>query len=994
MVTAFDQAYQQLNKNQKIAVDTLDGPVMVLAGPGTGKTQVLTLRIANILKKTDTQPNSILALTFTEAAAREMRERLVNLIGTAGYFVRIHTFHGFCQSVITENPDLFPGFQDQSLLTDLDRVRLLEQLITQNDIEVMRPLNSPFYYLNAIQSSIRDLKREGVSVKDFQKITKDFSDEFESQKDSLSKTVLATKEREAKRFSELSLIYKKYQEELLKENRLDFEDLINIVTDRLKKDDILRLSYQEKLTYFLVDEYQDTNSAQNKLVFSLTDFWGPKANLFVVGDPNQSIYRFQGASTENLQEFIHRFPKATLINLIDNYRSIQNILDSAHHLINHNPPFPLLPSFNLKSNSSSSKDLIALLIAPDGLTEDQGIVSELKKRHQQNIAWSDMAILGRNNRELLDLSQVLLKEGIPIRIEGGENILDNPLINQFLVLLRTVNNGVGESDDLNLFTLLHYFFWGLNSSDILKCSRLASDSRKTLYSYLAENKDKFPDIAKVIERVAHFQSLEANNTFPEFFEKVFQESGLSEYLLAQTNPGILLSYFQDLFHFSQSLAKENKSYHLSDFISDLDTLVRQSIKLPSSEPILQTDAVTLTTTHKSKGLEWDTVFVYHFVDRTWGNKIDRSLLRLPADVLEFSAVDTDPNAEDRRLFYVAITRAKNNLFIAYANQYQSESGLKQTLPSLFLSELPQDLVSKIVLKPTESEYQSLQVRFISPVPTLKDDEKEYLHELLVDFKLSVTALNTYLDCGYKFKLNNLYRLPRAKDAHLSFGTAVHGALEKFHRTLREQKSIPPKDHLIQFFTESLDREIFTPDEKMRRRKHGEIILSSYYDFYLDDFSPAIATEMALGRGSSVCLLEDIQLTGNIDRVDLIDSKTKEVKVVDYKTGKPQTRNEIEGKTKNSTQHYKRQLTFYRLLGDLANNFPYVVKEAELDFIEPEQGGKFRKEKFEITKDEVEELKGLIKQTMQKIRALQFDRTTDKTLCQSCEFLSHCWPDGV
>jgi len=993
MNTNFQKAYEKLNKNQKIAVDTLDGPVMVLAGPGTGKTQVLTLRIANILHKTDTQPNSILALTFTEAAAREMRERLVNLIGTPGYFVRIHTFHGFCQSVITENPDLFPGFQDQSLLTDLDRVRLLEKLITEFDIEVMRPLNASFYYLNAIQSSIRDLKREGISVTDFQKIAKNFTDEFDSQKDSLNKTVLATKERESKKYQELTLIYKEYQAELLKENRLDFEDLINIVTEKLNKDEILRLSYQEKLAYFLVDEYQDTNSAQNKLIFTLSKFWGDRANLFVVGDGNQSIYRFQGASTENLQEFIHRFKKATLINLVDNYRSIQSILDSAHHLIKHNPAFPLLPSFNLKSNSPDKNSSIKIINAPDGITENQSIIQELNKKHKNGVSWKEMAILGRNNRELLDLSSELLKEKIPVRIEGGENILDNPLINHFLTLLRTINNGTGESDDLNLFILLHYFFWKLNSSQILKVSRLASDSHKTLYSYLIENQKDIPDLAKVVEKISYFQTLDANHTFPEFFEKVFQDSGLSEYLLSQNNPGILLSYFQDLFHFCQTLAKENANYRLSNFIKDLDTLIRQSIKLPSSEPILQTDAVTLTTAHKSKGLEWDTVFIYRFTDRTWGNKIDRSLLRLPAEVLEFASVDTDPNAEDRRLFYVALTRAKKNLIITHANQYQSESGVRQALPSLFLSELPEDLVNKIILEPTQEEYQKSQALSLSPVPTIKDDEKEYLKELLTDFKLSVTALNTYLDCGYKFKLNNLYRLPRAKDAHLSFGTAVHGALEKFHRTLRDQKQTPTKGHLLQFFSESLNKEIFTPVERNRRKKHGDLILSSYYDYYLDQFTPAIATEMVMGRGSSICLLEDIQLTGNIDRLDLIDANTKEVKVVDYKTGKAQTRNEIEGKTKNASMHYKRQLVFYRLLGDLSNNFPYKVKEAELDFIEPDNG-KFRREKFEITLEEVKELKDLIKETMEKIRALKFNRTTDISLCQSCEFLSHCWPNGV
>jgi DNA helicase-2/ATP-dependent DNA helicase PcrA len=419
------------------------------------------------------------------------------------------------------------------------------------------------------------------------------------------------------------------------------------------------------------------------------------------------------------------------------------------------------------------------------------------------------------------------------------------------------------------------------------------------------------------------------------------------------------------------------------------------LKITAKDLDIKTQAVTLSTAHKAKGKEWSYVFIYQAINGKWGNNRLRQLIKLPQAILKNTDISKkEKNEDERRLFYVCLTRAKKKVFISFADRYTTGTHIKEAIPSMFISEISSKYIKTITpkdLKPT----QVLQ-KLLQPLPPAKTtlSEKAFLQTILEHFKLSPTALNTYLTCPYKFKLNNLIRVPRAKEPYLSFGTAVHKALEMFHRQFIYDDKHPSKQFLLNQFTQALTREVLTPDEHKTRLKQGKTILLAYYDFYQDDFQKPLFTEKFFGYGWSKVFLGDISLAGKVDRIDWLDQSDKTVRVIDYKTGKPKTRNQILGKTKDSEGDYYRQLVFYKLLAQLDQNFRPQVIETEIDFVQPQNTGRFKKERFKISPDDLKSLRRTIKKTMKEIRSLNFSRTTDYRHCSRCEYLRHCWPDGL
>jgi DNA helicase-2/ATP-dependent DNA helicase PcrA len=281
-----------------------------------------------------------------------------------------------------------------------------------------------------------------------------------------------------------------------------------------------------------------------------------------------------------------------------------------------------------------------------------------------------------------------------------------------------------------------------------------------------------------------------------------------------------------------------------------------------------------------------------------------------------------------------------------------------------------------------------------PTPVLSTGEKDYLAEIIKDFKLSPTSLNSYLNCAYKFKLDNLYKIPRTKAAPMCFGTAVHFALENLYLDLKNTGKVEDKERFINDFKAALHREVISAADLKNYLEKGQRVLSAYYDYYEKEFAPALFTEKNFGKSlTSQIIFDDIPLTGKADRIDLTNKEDKYVRFVDYKTGRSKSRNDIEGLNKNSDGAYKRQLIFYQLLADLDRSFEYKVKETVLDFIEADKGI-FHREKFVITPEEVESLKATIRETMAAIRSLKFDRTTEYKHCTRCDFRTHCWPEGI
>lgn len=1008
----FEAAYKNLNDEQKKAVDTIDGPVMLVAGPGTGKTQTLALRIANILQKTDTPASSILALTYTESGARAMKARLTSMIGGEAYYANISTFHAFCIEVIKDNPGIFTLNPSVEPLSELEKLKLIYNLIDTCEIALLRPIGAPRLYVKDIIGAISDLKREGVDSEEFAKLL-EVEEQFLNSDDAteLKKSEITSRQRNLAKNKELNLLYRKYQQTLKDSDSFDFEDMISSVVDAFKTNEDLLFSCQEKYLYILVDEYQDTNSSQNELMLLLSKYWGNKANIFVTGDPDQSIMRFQGASIENQLSFIKVYPEATVITLKQNYRSSQTILDAADSLINHN---------NLRIGDVVS-GIDSHLISQSGEGEKIGIAElsgstaetifialDIKSKIESGVRPKDIAIIYHTNKEAAVISDTLTKYGLDYTVQGGANVLSDPTVRNFLKILRVIFEMRNSQEDEDLFTILHYSIFGIDALDVLKISRLAGDSRLNLFEVLAKpdllgtltlsSRDKVDNAFKNLQI---WQSTDANKTFIEFFEEVLNKSGYLDWVLDEGEiykDQVLgahhrVARLNTLFDEVKRMNRADHDLDLKGFIENLKIMEDNHLRLEESNYGVSRDAITLTTAHKSKGLEWEHVYLYKAIDKNWGNNKKKDLIKLPDNVLKNVILsDKEKNEDERRLFYVAMTRAKTSLTICRAITYSNYGKAQVASPTMFLTELNDSLLKQVEVEHIEEEaHTHIETILGSRVAgDSTDAERAFLQDSVDRFKLAATSLNSYLFCAYKFKLDKLLKVPHAKKSHLAFGTSVHSALERFYLKFKDEGVVPAKEYLLTEFRSSLVASVITKSDLIIYLKKGEEVLSSYYELNNQDFSLPIETEKKLRAH-----LGDVEISGKLDRLEWADKANRLVRVVDYKTGKPKTMGQIEGSTQDSDGELRRQLEFYKLLIDSDPSLNYKFGEGMLDFVEePGLLGKSGERRFLVTDKQIEVLKHTILKTMSSIRSLLFPRTTDIKKCDKCYFKDHCYPNGI
>ncbi|MBT4124146.1 MAG: ATP-dependent helicase [Candidatus Pacebacteria bacterium] len=1038
----FTHVYNYLNTAQKKAVDTTDGPVMVLAGPGTGKTQVLTARIAQILKKTDTNPSNILALTFTESAAKNMRERLVKMIGRTGYYVQIATFHAFCKEIIDTHPEAFPIERDSTPLSDLERYELFEDIFQNLALEYIKPMNTPFFYIKDAIKGISDLKREGIEFHAYEKMLEQWETRLtdteppppekgkraRKKPGELSRTEWEKDEKQFHKNKELWEVYKTYQKRLRETKRYDFDDMIALVVEAFQKDDLLLREYQENLHYFLVDEYQDTNAAQNTVVNLLASYWKEKANVFVVGDPNQAIYRFQGASVENMLGFVQNYPNAEIITLETGYRCPQNIYDVATQLITHNNlEFSLTEKTEQKSNSENSKktqsiSLNAKLTSPKGkgekveltsassqVLEAVQIAEQIKKLLAQGTPAHEISILYRHNADKITLAEVFDSWDIDYEVEGGGDALREENIRQLIVLFRVVTAlRTGEETEL-LYETLQYDWlkktFGWNNSIVLKVARAAGRAKMPILDLVEKGVEKINEynpgheitkenlepLEKYIEQLKAWDTADANKTFPAWFEDVLNESGFLPWLLEQDGKIFLVTVLNSVFGEIKKLVNHNHQFKLKDFLRSLDLIEEHGLKITIEDLNVRRDAVHLSTVHKAKGREWEFVFLFQCVDKKWGNNRKRDLIKLPAEILHNTDLSSkERNEDERRLFYVAITRAKKQAIVSHPETVISEGHTRDMVPSMFLAEIQEDddqatLWKEVSHPEIEKDSADHLVKLLQPIATTVPEvtdaaERIYLRWLLDNFRWSVTALNTYLRDPEEFLHNTLLRVPRAKSPILSFGTAMHSAMEFIYKTFQQTGNYPALADLQQQFSLSLKQEVMTPVEHEKRLKHGKEVLVHYHEQLTGKNPDPLYIEKMFGNSKHKVMLDDIPLNGRIDRVDWVDKENKQVKVIDYKTGKTRSANDIEGKTKSAKLSererelpesirgpYKRQLLFYKLLAKLDRGFPYEVMSGEFEFVEPNNAGKIVTRNFELLDEDVRVLGELIKEVVEELR---------------------------
>ncbi|MEZ4195200.1 MAG: ATP-dependent helicase [Candidatus Paceibacterota bacterium] len=476
----FKAELAKLNPEQRQAVETIEGPVMVIAGPGTGKTQILTLRIANILLQTDMQPENILALTFTESGAKAMRERLKRYVGTVAYRVPIYTFHGFAQHLISTYPEAFSRIIGGRPATDIEKVDLMESILNNNEIKILRPMGDKTYYVPSLIRIISSLKQEYIKPDDLVEIIAKqeqnlLSIEKIHQKGAHKGKVrgeYVKQEKVVAKNRELLFVYKQY-EQLLKDKRIyDFDDMIIETVQALKSNSDLLLDLQETYQYVLADEHQDVNGSQNKILEYLTNFH-ESPNIFVVGDEKQAIFRFQGASLENFLYFMDLFPTTTKIVLTENYRSGQTILDAAHSLVRVEDD--LLSSMRVPLEASLVKEsLVCRRDFSHEAVEDDWLVKAIGEKLSNGTKPEEIAVIVRTNREVELLAERLQQKNIPVFASADGDILDHPITESVQALIDFVLSDVSEEA---IFKVLHGAYWGLPTSDLIRIASARSFER-------------------------------------------------------------------------------------------------------------------------------------------------------------------------------------------------------------------------------------------------------------------------------------------------------------------------------------------------------------------------------------------------------------------------------------------------------------------------------------------------------------------------------------
>ncbi len=986
----FDEMYKKLNVEQREAVDTIEGPVMVVAGPGTGKTQILTLRIANILRTTDTRPENILALTFTESGVASMRKRLAEIIGSRAYGVVISTFHGFCNEVIKNYPEEFPRIIGSRNITEVDQVGIIEKLIDETELDLLRPYGDRFLYVRSILSSINELKREGITPATFVELVTEEEKEFQSTPDlyhekgahkGKMKSDYQKLEKQIVKNKELASVYVTYEEELTLRKFYDYGDMIMEVLRALATNASLLQILQEEHQYLLVDEHQDTNNAQNKILELLCNFH-QNPNVFIVGDAKQAIFRFQGASLENFYYFKTLYPEAKLITLVHNYRSTQSILDSAHSLIGVDE--------KLHANAKHEEKKIHLGAFKTIESELYFVVQDIAQKIKSGMKPEEIAVLYRDNRDAFALARMLEKLTVPFFIESDQDLFSDTDVRKIIILLRAIAE-LGNDEQLAL--ALHIDFLNIDPLDIYKLMQTAYKEKISLYALLADRiRLQNPQLHSQ-EKIDCFYNLlsilkteSKNQDLLTFFEKVIRDSGLLKSLLASPEGHARLEAINGFFDEMKALVESNPTATLEDFMKYLAIVEKHAVFVKKKKSGGSVGKIRLMTAHRSKGLEFEYVYIIHAYDGHFGNKTNRDKLKLLPRVFnlkqkaeKFAALgdEEDKNDDERRLFYVALTRAKKAITITYA---LTDSSGREQLPSVFLGEIKPELIEGIDTSAHEAVFEKNKLSLFeaSKGKEVGIPEQEFVREIFLNQGLSVSALNNYLACPWQYFYRNLVRIPSVPDKYQAYGIAVHAVLRDLFVKIKDEEIT--LDFVLAGFERYLNLQPLKVYEYTELLAKGKESLSGWFTLYHKTWNTNVLTEFKI---NGVLLTPEIRLTGVLDKLEFTGDGGQ-VNVVDYKTGSPKTRNELMGSTKDADGNYYRQLVFYKILLNHYESGKYNMASGEIDFVEPDAKGKYKKEKFDILPEQVAALEEEIKKVADDILNVRFwNARCDDKKCEYC-----------
>lgn len=1069
----FTKRYKQLNDNQKIAVNTIDGPVMVVAGPGTGKTELLSMRAANILKKTDALPESILCLTFTESGSIAMQKRLASIIGREAFNVSIYTFHAFGSEIISRYREHFYNGAQFRPADDLHQRQIITEILTslEYDNPLKTMMNGEFTAIHAIKSSISDIKRSGLTAKELTAIL-DANDEVATQAEPIlrevfagriskttfeklataasslaainepqpiaalprlsdilrtslqraleeasqhpkitppltkwknqwlttdeSKRIILKATKQQKRLRALVQVYERYLNHMQQAELFDFDDMIAQVVQAIETQPELRYELQEKYQYIMVDEFQDTNLAQMRILQNLTSSSANEGspNIMVVGDDDQAIYGFQGADVGNILQFRTLYPTAKLIALIENYRSASTILTAARDVITQGEErlerhIKELDK-TLVPRASSEKSQATLVTLQNQASERSWIATSIQEHIKQGVQPSDIAVLARRHADLEQLLPYFAQNNIPVSYEKRDNVLEDEVVQQIesiaTIILCISQQKLHDSSQRIAQTFSHPA-WGIEPEVLWEISLKAYRDR----SLWLEAMKAHAKTAPIADWLIACAGASTYMPLERMLDVLVGESTLGEAAHSYTSP--LKTHFfssapeQYLSHLANLTVIRNKLRehttdtekprlaHFIDFIQQC----RDSNTVITSLRHIGDDAISvrLMSAHASKGLEFDTVYLINAVDTNWGSKARSGgggAISYPENL---RLHQNNSSLEERlRLFFVGMTRAKRQLFITHGED--SGDG-KELLLTSFLTENT-ELKRITPTHVTEATYSEIvQKEWYAPIIDIPvDSMRQQLASTLERYKLSATHVNNFIDITnggpQYFLLNNLLHFPSARSPHASYGSAIHTALQQAHDHLRAHSQPQAEEDILRTFEQALRHEHLTPEELEHFSKKGLEALQLFLKEKYSSFTPSQHAELNFSHQQA--RLNDAHLTGKLDVADInIESKT--ITVTDYKTGSPlKSWDKGSDYQKIKAHKYRQQLLFYKLLIEQSRDFRgYTFTDGILQFVEPNKAGEVVSLALgAVSTEELTHFTHLVNSVWQHIQNLHFPST--------------------
>ncbi|MDO9572655.1 MAG: ATP-dependent DNA helicase [Candidatus Omnitrophota bacterium] len=967
-----DKVLEGLNKEQVRAVTHKNGPLLIIAGAGTGKTRVITQRIAWLINQGLAKTDEILALTFTDKAAKEMQER-VDVLMPYGYTdIWISTFHAFGDRVLRENALVAGLNPDFKVLAQAEAAVFFREHLFEFTLNYYRPLSEPTRFIEALISFFSRAKDEDISEIEYFKYAQDFLIQAKTNPDDLATEELAVQQME------VAGAYVLYQELLAKQGLIDFGNQFYLSLRLLREHPLILQNYQKQFKYILVDEFQDTNFAQFQIIKLLS---GITRNITVVADDDQCIYRWRGAAYSNVLNFISEYPLAEKITLIQNYRSTQPILDSSYQLIQYNNPerFEVKAKINKQLIGLTKEGLQPTHLHFDTHSTEADNVSKIidDKVSLGKFKYRDFAILVRSNSDAQGFIQSLNMQNIPWQFSGNQGLYGREEVRLCINFLRVIAN---PSDSLSLYYLVSSEIYKVNLADLALCNHFARRRNLTLYAVFSdlekilelnqvqdETKEKIKQLLLDIEK---FLQIALSETTGRLLYSFLTDTGYLKFLTH--NPSLeketkiqnIAKFFNQVRDF-QLVAKEDR---VISFIKHLNLLIESGDDPPTVEADLDQDAVNILTIHKAKGLEFEVVFLVSLVQGKFPLPKRSQQISLPDCLIKEILPSGDFHTqEERRLFYVGMTRAKVELYFTSAQDY---GGKRMRKVSQFVLEALGKQREVDTEKKKTSSLESIQ-RF-APAKELPKSALQEIPEVKL-ISLSYYQIDDYLTCPLKYKYVNILRVPIMEHHTVIYGRAMHEAVSQYLLCKLEGKKIEMHD-LLNCFETNFDPQGFldVSHQEERSRIGREALIRFYKDEERRNLTPiSIEEKFSFIIGNN-------KIAGRFDRIDMEHDGAV---IMDFKTSAIKTQENADKRVKES-----KQLALYALAYQYRSGvLPVAVA---LYFLESGIIGR-----YELSEDDLEDVKKDILKVSAGIRQQSYPAKPEYKACTYCAYNQIC-PQAV